>query len=175
MTDLSANSTSTTTLDEATSVIGKAMAVGHLPTVAQTIVDHKPLADLVFQLFMDEMEAECAHISQRSQPFSPFNRIATDQYASFQWKNFIEEISKKAPTLFRVLSSIVAHSDHRNKKKVHTAHHPGLCMTVAVLLKERNREMCGVQSIISLILYSSHVDKQVNDIATFIPCILIYT
>ena len=42
-------------------------------------------------------------------------------------------------------------------------HYPGLCMSVAILLKERNREMSGLQYIVSLLLYSSHVDKQVSD------------
>ena len=100
------------------------MAVGHLPTLAQAIVEYKALADHVLQLLLDKMEAECACISQRSPPFSPFHKISTDQYASFQWEDFIEDISHKAPTPFHVLSSIVA---HRNKKKMNTAHYPGLC------------------------------------------------
>ena len=108
-------------------------------------------------------------MSGRSQPFSPFHKIATDQYAEFQWNDFIEDVSQKAPTLYHILSSIVAHSDHRNKKKMQSAHHPGLCMAVAILLKERNREICGVQSILSLILYSSHVDKQVSYSYMYIP------
>jgi len=73
----------------------------------------------------------------------------------------IYDLSLKAPTLLHVLSSIVSYSDHRNKK-ANSAHHPGLCMTVVILLKERNREVCGVQSLLSLLLYSSHVDKQVG-------------
>ena len=161
MTNLSDNSSILSTLDKATTAIGRALATGHLPSLAEAIMDHEDLADKVLQLFLDKLESECARLSQHSLPLSPFRRIPTDEYATFEWKEIIENLSQKAPTLFHVLSSIVAHSDRRNKKKVNTAHYPGLCMTVGVLLKERNREMCGVQSLISLILYSSHVDKQV--------------
>ena len=33
-------------------------------------------------------------------------------------------------------------------------------MATAIMLKERNREMCGIQTLLSLILFSSHVQKQ---------------
>ena len=67
----------------------------------------------------------------------------------------------KASTLHHILSSVVTHSDSRNKVKFDTAHFPGICMTVAVLLEERNQETCGIQSIISMFLYYFHAEKQV--------------
>ena len=122
-------------------------------------MDHKGLADVVLQLLLNKLESECAALSQRSPPLSFFRRISTDKIATFEWKKLVENLTQKAPTLFRILFLIIAYNDLRNKMDI--AHYPGLCMTVAVLLKERNREICGVQSLISLILYSSHVDKQV--------------
>ena len=66
----------------------------------------------------------------------------------------VYELQAKAPTLLRVLSTIGAHNDHRNQKK---------CGSMAsVVLKERNREMCGLQSIMSLLLFASRVDKVVS-------------
>ena len=47
---------------------------------------------------------------------------------------------------------------NRNQQKRGDAH----CMLMAILLKERNREMCGVQTLLSLILFSSRVQKQVS-------------
>ena len=83
----------------------------------------------------------------------------------------VEELSLKAPTLLKILSPIVTANDKRKQTAVPGSHNPGLCMAVAILLKERNREMCGLQSIISLLLYSSHVDKQVSahDIVILLP------
>ena len=151
-------STTTSTLDDASSVIVKAIASGHLPSVAEAIVKQTKLADMIFQLFLDRIQSECTHISQRTTPSSPFLRVDADKCATFQWKTFIDDLSLKAPTLLHVLS-IVSYSDHRNKKKANSAHHPGLCMTATILLKEQNREICGAQSLLSLLLYSSHVDK----------------
>ena len=73
-----------------------------------------------------------------------------------------EDLTAKAPTLLKVLSSIVTYNDHHKKKPVEVAHHPCLCMAVSILLKERNREMCGLHSILSIVLYLAHVDKQVS-------------
>lgn len=152
----------TSTLPESTSSLGAALAVGHMPSVAEAIINHNELGNLVLQHFLDRIDQECTTLCQRKlEPISPFRKIDVDKFPTFQWKSLIEHLSSIAPTLFRLLSTISSHSDHRNKKKVDSAHYPGICMTAAVLLKERNREMCGVQSLISLLLYSSHVDKQV--------------
>lgn len=81
--------------------------------------------------------------------------------AEFSWTVLVEVLQKKAPTFFQILSTIASHGDHRNKMKVGDAHNPGICMAAAVILKERNREMNGVQSLLSLLLFTSHVNKQV--------------
>ena len=52
------------------------------------------------------------------------------------------------------------HNDHRNNNKKGTHHIPGVCMAIAILL-ERNREMCGIQSLLPLILFQSHAQKRV--------------
>ena len=149
-------------LPESLRSLGRELAVGHLPSIAATIIDNRELADLVWQRFLTKIDQECSVLCQRHLPSSPFRSISVDGFSTFQWKDCIDDLSLRAPTLLQLLSTIVSHSDHRNEKKTKSAHHPGICMTTAVLLKERNREMCGVQSLISLILYSSHAEKQVK-------------
>jgi len=96
---------------------------------------------------------------KRTLPLSSLRKMDADRCGSFEWKTFVEDLKKKAPTLHAVFSCIVSRSDqHPN-----STYYPGLCMSVAILLKERNREMSGLQNIVSLLLYSSHVDKQVSD------------
>ena len=144
----------TSTLPESTSSLGAALAVGHMPSVAEAIINHNELGNLVLQYFLDRIDQECTTLCQRKlEPISPFRKIHVDKFPTFQWKSLIEHLSSIAPTLFRLLSTISSHSDHRNKKKVDSAHYP--------IVKERNREVCGVQSLIFLLLYSSHVDKQI--------------
>ena len=70
VTNLSNNSTTSTTLDEATNAIGRSLATGHLPSLAEAIMDHKGLADVVLQLLLNKLESECAALSQRSPPLS---------------------------------------------------------------------------------------------------------
>ena len=149
---------------ESLSSLGRELAVGHMPSIAEAIINNKQLADLVWQHFLNKIDQECSVLSQKRSPSSPFRSIAVDGFTTFRWKDCIEDLSLRAPTLLSLLSSIVSHSDHRNEKKIESAHYPGICMTTAVLLKERNREMCGVQSLISLILYSSHAEKEVNSL-----------
>ena len=153
----------TSTLPESASSIWAALAVGHMPSVAEAIINHNELGNLVLQHFLDKIDQECTTLCQKTlEPSSPFRKVPVDKFPTFQWKSLIEHLLSTAPILFRLLSTISSHSDHRNKKKVDSAHYPGICMTAAVILKERNREMCGVQSLISLLLYTSHVDRQVR-------------
>ena len=55
--------------------------------------------------------------------------------STFQWSKLVDELSLNAPTLLHFLSTIVTHSDHRNKLKVASAYDPGcyllfLCIQV---------------------------------------------
>ena len=81
---------------------------------------------------------------------------------NFSWDVFITELETKCPILHQILETVVSHSDHRNSQKKAEAHHPGICMVAAILLKERNREMVGVQSLLSLVLFNSRVHKNVS-------------
>lgn len=79
---------------------------------------------------------------------------------SNSWDAFIIELQSKVPTLLLILLTLVSFNDSRNAK-VGATHFPGVCAAVAVLLKERNREMCGFQSLVSALLYACHSEKQV--------------
>lgn len=77
------------------------------------------------------------------------------------WEAFITELACKAPTLLHTLMTLVSFNDGRNTTKVGAAHYPGVSAAVAILLKERNREMCSIQSLVSVLMYSCHCEKQV--------------
>ena len=84
-----------------------------------------------------------------------------DEMRQFNWSLLINDLQAKAPILFKMLYTVVSHSDKRNQLKCDDAHHPAICMAVATLLKDRNREMGGLQTIVSLLLFKSCVKKQV--------------
>ena len=124
---------------------------------------HQELRKAVTLLLLDQIDDECSKLCQRSSdPPSLFRKVPMTEMTDFQWDHFLDELRSKAPTLLQVLSTITSCNDHRNEHKCGRAHNPGICMATAIVLKERNREMCGVQSIISLLMFSSHVDKQVG-------------
>lgn len=107
-------------------------------------VGHKRFSELVSSLILDWIEAECNTLCrQYLYLYSGRLRSVT---LSATLMSFVQ-----APLLLQFLV---------NKKKGESAHYLSILMAVAVILKERNREMCGVQSLISLLLFASRVDKQ---------------
>ncbi len=150
-------------LPDKESRLGRTLAGGHLPSVAKAIVGHGELCELVFLLLLDKIDSECNSLCLRSAvPPSLFRKIPVTQLGEVKWKTCVDELRAKAPLLLQILQKIACHSDHRNVKNVNTAHYPGICMAAAIILKERNREMCGMQSLISLLLFASCLDKQVG-------------
>ena len=112
-------------------------------------------------LLLDKLDAECSKLCQRNDK-SAFRNIPVSQMSAFDWKPLTNELELKAPMLLQILRTLASSKDHRNKRKSDSAHYPGICTAASVILKERNREMCGIQSVVSLLLFSSHANKQVK-------------
>ena len=154
----------TKVLGEAESKVAQCLAYGHAPSIAKAIMDVGALREAVFTSFMNTICGECNALCQRSGTLSkewyfPFSNHSSYSYT--KWGAFMEELQSKAPTLLHLLTTIVTFNDHRNVSKIGVSHHPGICAAVAVLLKERSREMCAIQSIVSVLMYTCHCDKQV--------------
>lgn len=119
-----------------------------------------PLRELLVEKVVQAVGNECAYLCSRSaQPVSLFRHFSLDQSDTFAWKECIRELEQKCLILFRLFTHIVNHTDHRNANKRGERHYPGICMATAVLLKERNQEMSGMQAFLSLVLFSSRVEK----------------
>lgn len=91
-----------------------------------------------------------------------FKGITLPSLPQFSWSWFIDKLKKAATLLLGIVSTICSQNDLRDKFKSGPTHHPGMGMAVALLLKEGNLHMTGVQSIVSLPLFVARVDKQVN-------------
>ena len=125
--------------------------------MAKAVVQNSALREEVFLQLLNLVDEECRTLCQKNDP-SLFRRIPVAELVSFQWQKLIDELKSKAPTLLRILHAI---SSRKQNSESIQQHHPGICMAAAVMLKERNREMCGIQSLISLLLYATHAEKQV--------------
>ena len=144
--------------DEA--MIGRALAGGNVDAVAKAVMGHSGLHNTIHQLVLNEIENECTTLCKRSVS-SPFRKMALHELMNIQWEQLISNLRTQALLIFQILTKIVSMNDHRNKQKAGAAHYPGICMAMAVMLKEKNREMCGIQSLVSLLLFQSHVEKKV--------------
>ena len=106
--------------------------------------------------------AECDELCRRGASSTlPFKSIPTEHLPDFKWRICIQNLEEKALTLLRLLPKIVGKSDNRNQDKHGDKPHPGICMAIATVLNERNREMYGIQTMTSLLLLTSRVQKQV--------------
>ena len=100
--------------------------------------------------------------AQYSRP-SLFRKFQSQTIAILTGKPVLTSLQQGPSFVVESLRNIACHSDHHNNKYVGSAHYPRIIMAAAVILKERNREWVGVQSLISLLLFSSRVQKQVNE------------
>lgn len=136
---------------------------GHAPSLAKAVMAMDDVRDSLFGMFLDIINAECSSLCQRSpENRSPFRKMSLNEVVDFKWSLLLHDLETRAPLLLKVLSSIAVRNDHRNKSKFGDLHHPGICMAAAVILKERNREMCGLQQMISSLMYGSHCEKKVR-------------
>ena len=145
--------------------IGRALVGGNLPSITKAVFAHDEIRNLLLLRFFDLIDKECAELCRKNPgTISRFRNIPVDKLVQFKWNDVIDDMRSKSPTLLQVFSTVVSHNDHRNtSKKGDQQHNPSICMATAVLLKERNREMCGVQLVISIALYLSRVQKKVSN------------
>ena len=118
------------------------------------------------------IDAECSELCKKSSASLPslFRSIPISDLHKFQWQTLIDELQNRAPIVLKILQVITSHSDSRNEQKCGDVHYPAICLVMGILLKERNRQMCGVQKILSLLLFKSGVQKQVSVIISLSTC-----
>ena len=124
------------------------------------IMEVQVLKEALLTHFLQAISNECSRLCQTSCT-SLFRKIPLSSFSTINWLELIAELGSKAPTLLQTLLFLVSANDARNTTKVGAVHFPGICAVVAVILKERCREMCGVQSLISVLMYGCHCEKQV--------------
>ena len=138
--------------------VARALIGDDADSIAKAAMKIDDVKEAIIKQILRILNEECARDNTQSQ----FRKIPVSQLRQFKWKDMIAELQSTAPLFYRVMYSLASRNDYRNLVKVGTVHSPGICSAVAILLKERNREMCGLQSMISLLMYSCHCEKQVS-------------
>ena len=124
------------------------------------------LREQLIQKFIDIIGSECTTKCKCNLPSSNvpslFRKIPIKDMPEFKWSRCLEEVKAHALTFLRRLVSVSSRTDRRNKEKRGDSHSLGICMALACIFKERNREMCGVQTLLSLLLFKSCAEKVHN-------------
>ena len=152
---------------DAEAEVTRSLLSGNTASIANGILAMEEVREAVFMHFLDAIDHECTTLCRKLAP-THFRTVPMENVQQFNWQPFVDDLECCSPLLFRALTRIAGYSDRRNKGKVGPAHFPGICTAVAVILKERNREMCGLQSVVSLLMYTCHCEKQV--IHVYIQC-----
>ena len=142
------------------SKIARALLGVQAMSIAKAVLDQTEIKEAIITLLLGKLNEECTSLCRKTHS-SPFRTIPVDQLAKYKWQDMVEDLQQQAPFLFSVLYSITSRSDHRNAVKTGVAHYPGICSAAAILLKVRNRQMCGLQTMVSLLMFSCHAEKQV--------------
>ena len=142
--------------------LGRALAGENLPRIAKEVFSHPKPRSLLIDKVLDLVNTECNELCRKNNNPSLFRKIPIEKVPLFEWDIFADSLKSLAPTTFKFASVTVYHSDKRNQFKKGARHISTICMAVAKLLKERNREMGGLQSAISVALFASQVKKKVR-------------
>ena len=166
---MSSPKTVTIEVDEHLQNLHQALDGGNIQSIAKAALSHSSLRDQLVEGVIQILDNECSVLGSASaQSISLFQRVPIDNVESLSSKEAVSELQKKSPILFRLFKMIVGHSDHRNLHKSGESHYPGMCMATAILLKERNTRMGGIQSFLSLILFICRVSKKVSVLCVYI-------
>ena len=93
--------------------IGRALAGGHMPTIAKAVFSYAPLKQEIMLKVLDTVSSECGDLCKKgSTNISCFRNIPLEKMAEFERAKCIDDLKKKAPTLLQLFSTIVQHNDH---------------------------------------------------------------
>ena len=143
--------------------VAQDLADGDCPSVANAVMTEPSLRSEVLILVARVLDEECSRLCSTAPPVSLFRRYPLFERDSFSYSKCIVELQTKCPTLYQLLWTVVTKTDRRNSTKREQHHHPGLCMAVALILKERNQHMTGLQTFLSLVLFNCSVQKKVGN------------
>lgn len=123
---------------------------------ARTLFKSDTIRKATMQEVLRAIRNECELLCKHSSPPSHFMTSSVKRLANFKWRDVLDELQAKAPTLLSVLQTAA-----RRPNVV-----PAIVMAASILLKCRSMKMCRVQSIVSALLYAGHSSKRVCVIYT---------
>ena len=144
--------TKVNTLHEGLESLGKMLCCGTYKQIAGAVWKNPILRKYMQQLYLEEVDRECTamcSLKNRSCLRSPSKK----DLQSFSFRKFNSELESKAP----LFSAVLWTASVRKSKRDDEFWLPSVCMSVAVLLKNRSPCMNAMQLINTIILYRSGI------------------
>ena len=126
----------------------RALLGGH---ATKAVLEQDNIKKAIIRVLLEKLYEERIHICKKNiaSPSAQFQWISCQ---TSKWKTVVADIEEKATFSHSVLHSIKHRNGRRNTVKIGAAHCPRIRSPAAILLKERNIEMCGQQSLVHLLM-----------------------
>ena len=136
--------------------LGRIVGRGNRPSIAKTVLNDPPLTTAILANVVARMKREMKKLCSLN--FSSIHQW-TDfaSLKSFSWEKVVEELVAHAPTLHAIVDGCIPRGDEARRNAI-------IGIVVSIFLKARNRSMCAVQTVLSLIFHEGHTAKQVSQV-----------
>ncbi|XP_078363701.1 uncharacterized protein LOC144647887 [Oculina patagonica] len=139
-------------LHEGLESLGKMLCRGTYKQIARAVWKNPILRKHVQQLYLEEVDRECTAMCSLKNP-SCLRSPSKKDLQSFSLKKFNTELESKAP----LFSAVLWTASVRKSKRDDRFWQPSVCMSAAVLLKNRSPCMNAMQLINTITLYHSGI------------------
>ena len=137
--------------------LGKMLCRGTYKQIARAVWKNPILRKHVQQLYLEEVDRECTAMCSLKNP-SCLRSPSKEDLKSFSLKKLDKELESKAP----LFSAVLWTASVRKSKKDDEFWQPSVCMSAAVLLKNRSPCMNALQLMNTIILYHSGIIVSIN-------------
>ena len=132
------------------------------PYTSRVVLRSTPLRRNTINNVSGILKNEAHQLCTTKHGSSILRNTSSKDLTSFTWKQVVHEQKLCAPVLYKFLKAVVVRKGKcvakpRIKKKGASS----VGIAASVLLKCRNKFLCQIQSVISVLLYAGHCSKQV--------------
>lgn len=121
--------------------------------------DPRPNVDVKTIVYV--IDEECSRLS--SKRMSTFRGTSSSFLEDFQWDALEEELKNTTPVLWAVLNAAVTPlGTSYVRKRTNASSIPACIMAAGILLNQRSSHMCGLQLLLSLLLWHGHATTMVR-------------
>jgi hypothetical protein len=148
--------TTSKTLDDTYSTIGKALFHGPPSRIATAIIKCEPLRKVIIQKLLPIVSREVGQLCSRKCP-SILRKTSKNDLMNFSLEELCEEWEKRAPVFYSFLLTSCITKSTKNACWL-----PSVAIAGSVLLKQRNGEMNATANVLGILLKSRSTEVSIR-------------